>query len=741
MPAAKDLGADMQKTGTDEDFAMRKVFAWIRRSCFRRAAVREWVLFNCRFASYSGEFRERVEDLSASNPYPFSRWFGGKNKVFIPFGPPQPGPGQQQSSDSDSSVREILEENGYQVVDYRGGYCQKGNRKQRIGKVLQSLKKNALDEIRQRHQGGEIYNLERELAETSNYFDGVLSEFLNSPLRAQKKAGGMEVVISQDPHDVATMSTGRSWVSCMELGVGSHHRDVFCEVANGGLVAYLIRAGDQEIRDPLARIHIRRFDNKQGQSVAIPEESIYGNEVSGFQETVKQWLDAMQPDIRPGVYKRMGGEYSDTFGDETIVGPKRVEDVMRWFRGEAEDAKYSKWIVTDEMYQELLEYDMYAGETPVDNLSREFNTREEAEQWAAGNDTDYDREMVSDEWTEFDEEEGEWARPRFDVREKTTDNRLSMKKSAAEEILNAEPGTYPDEVIDEVKAFVFESASDLSRHFVRKYPEKITEEDFKELNDRDSMEFVKALPKEKKGPYLQSWLGHINSSLDDPGSFVDRRTREDLDDVARMEAAGEGTKEPIPGRSVIDGKKTGILSHVSVNINDHVLTPLTEMFSPIPEGVSRKLVDLFENLSERTGAPYDEYGEHEDREMAGLVHAFSMTDTDTPTVQKFYKDILPRWQDRIPGDMWGRPGPINVDTMGYALATLGGNGRDFLPFLNQKMEEEKDYLSYLEENTKGQFIQEIENRKEKSKRNIEKYLYAIDSIESGKGRSSKYRFH
>lgn len=741
MPAAKDLGADMQKTGTDEDFAMRKVFAWIRRSCFRRMAVREWVLFNCRFASYSGEFRERVEDLSAQNPYPFSGWFGGQNKVFIPFGMSQPDAGQQQGSDSDSSVREILEENGYQVVDYRGGYCQKGNRKQRIGKVLQSLKKDALDEIRQRHQRGELYNLERELSEMSNYFDGVLSEFLNSPLRAQKKAGGMEVAISQDPHDVATMSTGRSWVSCMELGVGAHYKDVFCEVANGGLVAYLIRDGDHDIENPLARIHIRRFDNKQGQSIAIPEESVYGNEVSGFQGTVKQWLDAMQPDIRPGVYKRMGGEYSDTFGDETIVGPKKVEDVMMWFRGEAEDAKYSKWVVTDEMYQEVMEYDLYANELPIGNLSREFNTREEAEQWVADNDTDYDREMVSEEWEEFDEEEGEWARPRFDIREKMTDNRLSMKQKAAAEILNAEPGTYPDEIIDEIKAWLQTSAPGLSSTFVKKYPEKITEGDFGNLSDRDSMEFVKSLPKEKRGPYLQSWLGRINSSLDDPGSFVDRRTREDLDDVARMEAAGEGKKEPIPGRSVIDGKKTGILAHTSVNINDHVLTPLKELFSPIPEDVARKLVDLFENLSERTGVPYDEYKEYEDRDMAGLVHAFSMTDTDTPTVQKFYGDLLPRWQDRIPGDRFERPGPINVSTMGYALAKLGANGRGFLPFLRQKMEEEKGHLSYLEENTKGQFIQEVENRKERSRRNIEKYLYAIDSIESGKGMSSKYRFH
>ena len=92
------------------------------------------------------------------------------------------------------------------------------------------------------------------------------------------------IVISQDPHDVAQMSTGRQWTSCMDLGgegrePGSHHEDIFCEVQKGGLVAYLIRAEDGAIADPLARIHIRRFDNRAGQSVAVPEQSVYGNEI------------------------------------------------------------------------------------------------------------------------------------------------------------------------------------------------------------------------------------------------------------------------------------------------------------------------------------------------------------------------------------------------------------------------------------------------------------------------------
>lgn len=724
---------------------------WVTNSCrFATLARRGWALLNCRLASdYHEMLREKVETLSEQNPYPFSRWFGGQNKVFIPFAP---GPTDDVASqEPDKDVQDLLREEGFEIVDYRGGYCQKGTRKQRIGKVIQQLKKNALEEIKAKGEKGEIYNLQRELEETSKYYDSVLGQFLNSPLRAQKKAGGMEIVISQDPHDVATMSTGRSWTSCMELGEGSHYEDVFCEVAGGGLVAYLIRAGDRGISDPLARIHIRRFDNKRGQSVAVPEQSVYGNEVSGFQETVRMWLDSMQPDIKPGVYERMGGAYSDTFGRETVIGPKKPEDVVRWFRGQDPDAVYSKFTVHDELYEELEADEETQAYDPLEergiwNMARTFNSREDAEAYlkeAREEESETERGMASDEWAEFDEDAGDWAKDRFRITEKAFDHRRDMKNDAAGKIIKAKQGTYPEDILREVMDYVLESGSqDLVRTFVRKYPEMIDPERAKLLKDSDSIEFVKALPEEKRGPYLRSWLGHVNDAIDDPSSLMDDKAKQSLQEAKELETKGEGVRAPFPGGpSVVRNLKSRAVNDIQMKLHDWILEPLRELFSPIPEDVSRKLVDLFSNLEEKTGVPLREFREDEDRFLSDLAHAFHMTKTDTPTVQNFYESLLPRWVDRMPGDKWGRPGPISLDTLGPAIASLGMNGRRFLPFLNQKLEQEKGVLEQHKNPEKEwPLLRQREESIRNSEKNIEKFLYVIDAISNGTGRSSKYRF-
>jgi hypothetical protein len=141
-------------------------------------------------------------------------------------------------------------------------------------------------------------------------------------------------------------------------------------------------------------------------------------------------------------------------------------------------------------------------------------------------------------------------------------------------------------------------------------------------------------------------------------------------------------------------------------------------------------------LEAKTGVPFKEFREDEDRLLQNLAHTFHMTKTDTPTVQNFYESLLPRWVDRTPGDQWERHGPINLDTMGTAIGSLGINGKRFLPFLNQKLEEEKALLGQ-QKKAPGM---RIEDSKKKIEKNIEKLLYVIDSINNGTGHSNKYRF-
>lgn len=123
------------------------------------------------------------------------------------------------------------------------------------------------------------------------------------------------VVISQDPQDVAMMSTGRGWTSCMNLSGGTKKENVYCEVESGGIIAYLIHKDDVDIKNPIARILIRRFADKKGHSFAIPEERVYGEQSvkDPFLRAVKAWLNEKQGDeLADGRYFMEGSRYSDT---------------------------------------------------------------------------------------------------------------------------------------------------------------------------------------------------------------------------------------------------------------------------------------------------------------------------------------------------------------------------------------------------------------------------------------------
>ena len=58
--------------------------------------------------------------------------------------------------------------------------------------------------------------------------------------------------------------------------------------------------------------------------------------------------------------------------------------------------------------------------------------------------------------------------------------------------------------------------------------------------------------------------------------------------------------------------------------------------------------------------------------------------------------MLPRWVDnrKTYYDNWS---DISIESLGHAIGQLGENGRDFLPFIENKIEEEKVAIKELEE--------------------------------------------
>ena len=95
-------------------------------------------------------------------------------------------------------------------------------------------------------------------------------------------------------------------------------------------------------------------------------------------------------------------------------------------------------------------------------------------------------------------------------------------------------------------------------------------------------------------------------------------------------------------------------------------------------------------------APYKDMPKYDNQILSRIITTLSQTGSDTPTVQNFYKQMLPRWVDnrKTYYDNWS---DISIESLGHAIGQLGENGRDFLPFIEKKIEEEKEAINKLEQ--------------------------------------------
>lgn len=285
------------------------------------------------------KYRPEFERLAMNRQFPFAHWFpAGKMRDYIPL---------NSMEGVDEDIVDFLSDfkgdgktfptspQGYKVHDYKLGLAIPaigGKRTFRISKIIQSAfaaEAMELDKLYTSKQISDI-NYERRKHQINKYFQNLTNAFQNSPYRTGKTQTGYVIAFSYDPHDIAQMSTGRNWTSCMNLTDGSNKKNVYCEVERGGFVAYLIRPDDLEIKKPQARIHIRRFANRKGHNIAIPEETIYGDPVPGFLEKVKEWINQKQGTPTAGFYKLKGGTYSDTFSKGEFVLPDSQKRILRW---------------------------------------------------------------------------------------------------------------------------------------------------------------------------------------------------------------------------------------------------------------------------------------------------------------------------------------------------------------------------------------------------------------------------
>jgi len=179
-------------------------------------------------------------------------------------------------------------------------------------------------------------------------------------------------------------------------------------------------------------------------------------------------------------------------------------------------------------------------------------------------------------------------------------------------------------------------------------------------------------------------------------------------------------------------------------LNDKILTPLQELFRPIPEPIIQKLVSLAGQIPQMklfAGAGPVVGRQHNEglESISNIVHIFSYTGSDTPTVQRFYESLLPFYGDSYnfskndPTNRMYRS-PINVENLGFAIARLGENGKQFIPWVQQKLEEEQRAL----QNAQEESIRISEWQLKQVKKTVERYLYILNALQ-GKP-PGKYRF-
>lgn len=188
---------------------------------------------------------------------------------------------------------------GYEVLDYVKGLAidiQTKKRQMKIGKII----KGAPD---------------------------TLKKFMNDKRRSTTKKEYM-TVISRHPLDIAGMSTGRGWSSCMDLVGGEYKRYVMSDVKKGTIIAYLVTIDDPDIKNPVARILIKPFLNTKNQKgtgkiidfILVREGSTYGSGNKQFKKIIDKWLKEINGDKESGLYCFPASLYADNMG----TSPKEI---------------------------------------------------------------------------------------------------------------------------------------------------------------------------------------------------------------------------------------------------------------------------------------------------------------------------------------------------------------------------------------------------------------------------------
>ena len=147
-----------------------------------------------------------------------------------------------------------------------------------------------------------------------------LKDYENDPQRSASK--NHKIIISRHPHDVAAMSTGQGWTSCMNLDDGMYRNYIPKDIKEGTHVAYLVHKNDNDLNHPVARIALKPYTSKNGHTILRPEKRTYGTANSNFHKSVTEWAKKHFP-LQATEYNKNPKLYNDS-GNENVYHARKI---------------------------------------------------------------------------------------------------------------------------------------------------------------------------------------------------------------------------------------------------------------------------------------------------------------------------------------------------------------------------------------------------------------------------------
>lgn len=211
------------------------------------------------------------------------------------------------NSDTYKEVSWNLEDNGYEIVSYEEGYAVK----RKSNNIFCNMVSKETNNINLLKIGRLLVKLNlKDLGE----------RFKTDPIRVLNK---FSVVVSRHPIDIAGMSTGREWTSCMSEG-GCNHNFVKNDIHGGTIIAYLISNNDKNIRNPLSRILFKKYESDNGHSYYALANKTYGIHGNILKKECKRIEEELNKNCPQAEYK-FNDNYFYNDGEPSTIDTRSEE--------------------------------------------------------------------------------------------------------------------------------------------------------------------------------------------------------------------------------------------------------------------------------------------------------------------------------------------------------------------------------------------------------------------------------